>query len=80
MKTAEEIIEYNLSGLSDFVDEQICLFYKDVIKECMNQLAIEVAREALKNASENVNVKVAGMGYIVIDKQSILDESNIPKL
>lgn len=41
--------------------------------------AIDACTESLILASENVNVKVAGAGYIVIDKQSILSEDNIPK-
>lgn len=50
----------------------------------MNEFAKEVAREALKNASENADTieipDAYGSTIDVVDKQSILDESNIPEL
>ena len=58
----------------------------------VRDIAKEVAKEALKNASENVKMKEGdrrppfgsfdyiGTHYTLVDKQSILNESNIPKL
>lgn len=67
------------------------LLIEDIVEE-VNIYAKEVAKEALKNASENVKMKEGyrrppfgsfdyiGTHYKVVDKQSILNESNIPKL
>lgn len=58
----------------------------EVINEVAKRYAKEVAREALRNASENAKTT---QGYCsdgwspsvkVVDKQSILNESNIPEL
>lgn len=61
--------------------------------EILKLYAIEVAKEALKNASENATINketqytgglgISGLLYeetLVIDKESILNESNIPNL
>lgn len=54
--------------------------------EAAKRYAKEVAREALKNASENAGTKqeYCSDGWTpsvrVVDKRSILDESNIPEL
>lgn len=48
-------------------------------EDITERYAEEYAKESLRLASDSVNVKVIGAGYIVIDKQSILSESNLPK-
>ena len=81
-KLGYESAENYLSELYDagsiYTIERINLFINDV--------AIITAKEALKNASENADTK---QGYCsdgwtpsvrVVDKRSILDESNIPEL
>ena len=54
------------------------------IENIMKEYAREVAREALKNAAENARTnKVGNSGSwhdAGVDRQSILDESNTPKL
>lgn len=51
------------------------------IEEISNNYAIEVAKQALINASENAELEEDGhSGNWCIDKQSILSETNIPKL
>lgn len=59
---------------------------EDIVEE-INNYAKEVAKEALKNASVNAEVvcELANIydpysTYFEVDKQSILNESNIPKL
>ena len=42
--------------------------------------AKEVAREALRNAADNAELLEEDYEYYDVDKQSILNESNIPKL
>lgn len=54
-----------------------------IIEEIAKRYAIEVAREALNNASDNAIVECEGdeFGYsYVVYKQSILSEINIPEL
>lgn len=83
MKTAEEV--YTENG---------CNSKREII-EAMKEYAIEVAKEALKNASDNAEfiaehqfyeetikdrVDNVGSHLVFIDKQSILSETNIPKL
>lgn len=53
------------------------------IDDVMKEYAIEVAKEALRNASDNAELKESirhSAIYDTIDKNSILDESNIPQL
>jgi len=90
MVTPEEIIDrYDLS-----IDAEM---YHPFV-EAMKEYAQEVAKEALKNASENVSYvcgssrKVkgkytescgkwcGGCDSVIVNKQSILNESNIPTL
>ena len=64
----------------------------DRINLFINEIAIRTSKEALKNASENVKMKEGdrrpplgsfdyiGTHYTVVDRQSILNESNMPKL
>lgn len=54
MKTAQEILSENIRGLHNDTG----LVRKLV--QIMNEYAIEVAREALKNASENAKIRLAG--------------------
>lgn len=75
MKTAEEILKENIRGLHNDTG----LVRKLV--QIMNEYATEVAREALKNASESAKMCLDNSGYtFIINKQSILNESNIPNL
>lgn len=63
-----------LHGIGEIAELQIV--------EAMKEYAKEVAKEALKNASENVKTIVYNEidEIYEIDKQSILNESNIPSL
>lgn len=67
--------------------------FENRMNEVAKRYAKEVAMEALKNASENATFNketqytggfgITGLLYeesLVIDKQSIINESNIPKL
>lgn len=73
MKTAEEI--YNQNG---------CDSKRDII-DAMKEFAIEVSKESLKNAANNVDPENCFRyssernTYDTVE-QSILSESNIPKL
>lgn len=78
MKTLEEIL-YDQTGM---LAEN-----HPSISEAMKQYAKEVAKEALKNASENVMLLLTpslGVNDLIwdysVDKESILNESNIPNL
>lgn len=82
MKTPQEILKSHTKGM---ISEMRII-------NAMNEYAIEVAREAFKNASEKVKMKegdrrpslgsfdYVGTHYTVVDKQSILNENNITKL
>lgn len=49
--------------------------------EVAKRYAKEVAKQALKNASENALIKYnEHFGTRTIDKESILDENNIPEI
>lgn len=51
------------------------------VSDAMKDYAKEVAKQALANASESALIKYnEHFGTRTIDKQSILNESNIPKL
>ena len=76
MRTAEEILKVITCNGCREIEEERAL-------QAMREYAIEVAREALKNASENailIESVPHSAVYDTIDKQSILDESNIPEL
>lgn len=97
MKTLKEIKE-EVALEYDWVD-WICFlsdcpeYEKDfVINEVARRYAIEVAKESLKNASENANI-MDDEGdlcdryydseidtFCFVNKQSILNENNIPRL
>lgn len=56
---------------------------ENAIITAMKEFAIEVAKDSLKNASENAYILITrGAGYChrEISKRSIMDENNIPKL
>lgn len=81
MKTAEEVLQFYFNW-SLIKDDN----FKDNVVNAMKEYAKEVAMEALKNASENATTE---QGYCsdgwtpsvrIVDKWSILKESNIPKL
>lgn len=77
MRTAEEILKKwhtPLHGIGEIAELQIV--------EAMKEYAIEVAKETLKNVSENVKTIVYNEidEIYEIDKRSILNESNIPTL
>lgn len=79
MKTAEEIIDQMRIEMPFHLPERI----NPYIKEAMQIYAIEACKEALKNAAENailIESVPHSAVYDTIDKQSILDESNIPEL
>ena len=89
MKTLEDIKEEYAreNGFDDWVE---ILFgtnkpveLEDYFDKITKLYAKEVAREALKNASENAclieSIRNSAV-YDTIDKQSILDESNIPEI
>ena len=94
MKTLEEIkqeraYEMDYSDWEEFiygVDDPNILDME--FDEVANRFAREVAREALKNASESAKTFDANEGkcggflppVLWIDKQSILNEKNIPEL
>ena len=80
MRTAQEILNNHYP--LDFITERT----RETVLKAMKEYAQEVAREALKNASERATTK---QGYCsdgwtpsvrVVDKQSILNESNIPSI
>lgn len=76
MRTAEEILKVITCNGCREIEEERAL-------QAMREYAKEVAREALKNASDNAclieSIRNSAV-YDTIDKQSILDESNIPEL
>ena len=76
MRTAEEILKVITCNGCREIEEERAL-------QAMREYAIEVARESLKNASENailIESVPHSAVYDTIDKQSILDESNIPEI
>jgi len=78
MKTAEEILNNHYP--LDFITERV----KEIVLTAMKEYAHEAAREALRNASENAMLRHDYQDYPIssdwIDKNTILDESNIPTL
>lgn len=72
MKTAEEILRKWYNPLN-----RVSLLAELQIVGAMKEYAKEVAKEALKNASERDGVELT-LKYVL--KESILDESNIPEL
>lgn len=87
MRTAEEILKEKTGHAHGLMDVMVI--------EAMKEYAKEVAKESLKNASENAefvaehqfyeetikdSVDNVGSHLVFIDKQSILNESNIPEL
>ncbi len=77
MKTAEEILKNNTGHAHGLMDAM-------VIKS-MKEFALEVAKEALKNAANNAKItgdwdNEAHDVVHSVDKKSILSETNIPKL
>lgn len=53
----------------------------DIINEVAKRYAKEVARASLKNAAENATISPTKDWYsYVVNKKSITNESNIPKL
>lgn len=90
MKTLEEIKD-EVAKESGFVSWDNLVFihagFIQVVRpyndEATRRFAIEVAKEALRNAAENVELKESiphSAIYDTIDKESIISESNIPKL
>ena len=98
MKTLEEIRKETEDRAWTTIESMMILAvstgnYK-LINKIINEFAVNVAKEALNNASENARLYdgvsllkeiqyIDEMGYdvgVTIDKQSILNESNIPKL
>lgn len=91
MKTLEEIRD-EMAQEMGFLDWEE-MFYEEGyeigdngIDEVAKRYAKEVAKEALKNASENAGTKREQAPMLwtpsvrIVDKRSILDEHNIPKL
>lgn len=74
MKTAEETLSKHYD-VDNSVDER-------AIVKAMKEYAIEVAKEALRLASENVTFITYRDGSLssTIDTDSILSENNLPKL
>lgn len=79
MKTAEEILKNHIS-IDTNSGYKIGL--NDTIINAMKEYAIEVAKEALRNASRNCTDHFYNQGYSFdfLDQQSITTESNIPTL
>lgn len=94
MKTLEEIKdEYALTeGYTCWIDyiNDYGSILDDVVDDICKRFAIEVAKEALRNAAENAEIEDypdpnhGGYGqpeyYSRVNKESILSETNIPKL
>lgn len=75
MKTAKAILR-EMIDIEDPLDEKVVI-------SAMKKFAKEVAKEALRNAADNVELKESiphSAIYDTIDKESILSESNIPKI
>jgi|GEM_PF-1831292 len=77
MKTAEEILKENTGHAHGLMDAM-------VIKS-MKEFALEVSKEALKNASDNASVTGDWdneIGDVIhsVNKESILSHDNIPEL
>lgn len=76
MKTAEEILKNNTGHAHGLMDAM-------VIKS-MKEFALEVAKEALKNAANKARLSATRQELSAfqgtIDKESILSETNTPKL
>lgn len=91
MRTFEQQLQEAV-GCSYPLDIILANLSADEILEEVNIFAKEVAKESLKNASDNVKMKEGdrrpplgsfdyiGTHYTVVDKKSILNESNIPEL
>ncbi len=69
MKTAEEILKKNTGHAYGLIMDTMVI-------QSMKEFALEVAKEALRNAAENAIVD----DWAEINKESILSETNIPKL
>lgn len=78
MKTAEEILKkhWNANDNNHDFDDMYVGEHKAIL-DSMKEFALEVAKEALRNAAEVVNWNFNG-GHDC--KQAILSENNIPKL
>lgn len=86
MKTLEEIkdqyaIERGYTDWKDYVEYK-GIILDETLDDICNLFSIEVAKEALKNASEKGLKKFIGQGYLLHDelKEEIENENNIPKL
>lgn len=77
MRTLQEIKdEYGVSkGFKNWEEFSIC-FFGAHIEHSLDELFIEVAQEALKNASNNFNTKTH---CDMVIRRSILEETNVPK-
>ncbi len=77
MKTAEEILNKNTGHAYGLIMDAMVI-------QSMKEYAIEVAKEALINASNNARLSATRLELSTfqgtIDKESILSETNIPKL
>jgi hypothetical protein len=89
MKTKEEILDELVSERSscdsfpEFIKCATIGAIENLVNDAMNVFAAEVAEEALKNAAENSTVTAIqrdGFCDYIADKESILNENNIPKL
>lgn len=78
MKTLQEIKdEYGVSkGFKDWADFCIC-FLGVHVTDSLDELFVEVAKEALKSSANRFNTKTH---CDMVIRESILSESNIPKL
>lgn len=78
MKTAEEILKKNTGHAYGLIMDAMVI-------QSMKEFALEVAKEALKNAADNTKITGDWDNEIhdvvhSVDKKSILSETNIPKL
>lgn len=93
MKTAREILNNDYyKELHSGNSFDICNYNRELIIESMKEYAIEVAKEALRNGSENAKLVDndgdlfdrffdSGINnFCFVHKDSILDENNIPKI
>lgn len=89
MKTLQEIKDdyakkqgYPFDNWNDLVDYFV-YWDQEKLHNCIDQVmkdfALEVAKEALRNAADNATMEPNGM-LLQIDKESILSETNIPDL
>ena len=86
MKTLQQIKDY-VAYKHGWKDWKSCLEYggetEEIIDEIAKLYAKEVAMEALKNASDEVAIRLDYEDYTSsdwIDKRTILNESNIPEI